>query len=554
MRIYLTSFVKRNRYLIYIILLSILPLVPYFITTNLIHTHDGLVHLPRLAAYFKALSDGSIPVRFAGYLNYGYGLPLFNFIYQFPYWIGSLLLFLGFGLVSAFKISITLSFLLSGIFMFLFGREFFKDDRQAFLVAVLYQFAPFRMIELLVRGSYGEVYTYAFLPLVLYGLTILSRNKTLKGFLVTSLAVFFLIISHNSVSLMFFGAGALFVVFTYKSIKKMIVAALSLVLGLGLASFYWIPALLEHKYTFGDLFMAKLYESYFPSFQNFFIPNFNNSPSLQTTGITTYIGLIQGVVLILGLIILIFRRKKLKENGRIFYYAFALLVISFFFMSPMSKFIWSSSVGGMLRQFQFPWRFLALIVLATSIFSVSLPIISKRLLKGWVYILIVLITIFSVAFYWKGSLGYDKINEKYYWNFPLTTTYYGETDVIWSEGPAKSYPKQRVEFTSGKGSISNLVKRNTYQSFDLLVTDDAEIVSHTEYFPGWTVKVDGIKTPIQFQNANHRGEILFNVLKGNHKVVLQFEESKVRILADIISILSFVFIIFIIFFRKRLFR
>lgn len=545
---------KNNRYLLLVILLSIFPIIPYFITSNLIHTHDGLVHLPRLAAYFKALSDGSIPVRYAGYLNYGYGLPLFNFIYQFPYWVGSLLLSIGFGLVNAFKISITFSFILSGIFMFLFGKEYFEDDKKAFLATIFYQFAPFRMVELLVRGSYGEVYTYAFLPLVLYGLSMLMKKKSVKGFLITSVAVFLLIVSHNSVALMFFGSAVLFVLLVYSNLKKAMLAISSLFLGLGLASFYWVPALLEHRYTFGDLFMAKLYESYFPVFQNFFIPNFNNNPALQTTGITTYIGLLQGIVLILGLFILVFKREKLKDYNRIFYYSYALVAISFFFMSPLSKFIWSSEVGGMLRQFQFPWRFLALIVLATSLLSISLPIISKRFSKGWVFPLIVALTVLSVAFYWKGSLGYDKINEKYYWNFPLTTTYYGETDVIWSEGPAKLYPKQRVEFTSGQGTITNFVKKNTYQSFNADVKNDAEIVSHTEYFPGWTVRVDGIKTPIQFQSANHRGEILFNIAKGNHSVVIKFEESKVRAIADIITVLSFALLGLMTVLRKKIFR
>jgi hypothetical protein len=160
----------------------------------------------------------------------------------------------------------------------------------------------------------------------------------------------------------------------------------------------------------------------------------------------------------------------------------------------------------------------------------------------------------SVAFYWKGSLGYDKINEKYYWNFPLTTTYYGETDVVWSEGPAKKYPKARVEFTSGGGTVSNFSKKNTFQSFDIIATSDSEIVSHTEYFPGWTVIVDGVKVPIQFQNANHRGEILFNVTRGTHHIVLKFEESKIRALADIISILSIIILAFVLLFNKKLFR
>ena len=135
-------------YYLLIIGFSLLPLVNIFINTDLVHTHDGLVHLPRMGAYFKALTDGQMPVRWAGDLNFGYGMPLFNFIYQLPYFISSVFLFLGFGLVNSFKITLSLSFLLSGVFMFAFAKKFFGDENRAFLVTIFYQFAPFHLIEL----------------------------------------------------------------------------------------------------------------------------------------------------------------------------------------------------------------------------------------------------------------------------------------------------------------------------------------------------------------------------------------------------------------------
>src|SRR5258705_9027004 len=91
---------KSRTYFSLIVLFSLLPLTGIFITPKLLHTHDGLVHLPRIAAYFKALLDGQIPVRWAADLNYGYGMPLFNFMYQLPYFIASMLVFLGAGLVN----------------------------------------------------------------------------------------------------------------------------------------------------------------------------------------------------------------------------------------------------------------------------------------------------------------------------------------------------------------------------------------------------------------------------------------------------------------------
>ena len=48
--------------------------------------------------------------------------------------------------------------------MFLALREFLETERQAFLASLFYQFHSFRLIELFVRGAFGEVFTYSFLP------------------------------------------------------------------------------------------------------------------------------------------------------------------------------------------------------------------------------------------------------------------------------------------------------------------------------------------------------------------------------------------------------
>ena len=540
----------RHKYLFFIIGLSILPAIPFFTSNDLLHTHDGLVHLPRLAAYFHALADGNFPVRIAGYLNYGYGLPLFNFIYQFPYWVGSLLLLLGFGLVNAFKLSLILSFILSGISMYLFGKEFFGDEKKGFLVAIFYQFAPFRMVELLVRGSYGEVYAYAFLPAVLYGIALLNNKRKGLGFLVTSLSTFFLITSHNSVSLLFFGACFLFILFTSRKIKEMIIPLFSLFWGLIMASFYWFPALYDHKYTYGNLYMQNLYKDHFVPIQNFFIPNFNNDPRLFTEGISTFLGLFQIVGFVLAMFLL---TKKLEKNTkRIFWYCLVLLAVSFFMMSSLSQFIWGASFSSFLRQFQFPWRFLALAVFSLSILSVSF-LYNKTFSKKTPYIMLIIFTVLSVALYWKASLGYKKIDENYYKNFPLNTTYYGETDVIWSAGPAKKYPKKTLEIIGGQGKVTNFQKKNHYQTFTSTSDRGISVLSNTQYFPGWSAYIDGNEVPIQFQDANNRGNITFDIPSGKHEVLIKFEETKPRLVADIISLIGFVLLIPVlwIFSRKK---
>lgn len=541
MKIHSWKKVIKYRYIIFLIIASILPIIPFFVSQDLLHTHDGLVHVPRLAAYYHALSDGHFPVRFAGYLNYGYGLPLFNFIYQTPYLIGSVFLFIGFSLINAFKLSLVLSFLISGIAMYFFAKEYFGDERKALLVAVFYQFAPFRIVELLVRGSYGEVYTYAFFPFILYGIARVANKRLVSGFAVISLSTFLLIISHNSVSLLFFFASLLFAVLVSNNLKKIIVSCGALILGVGCAAFYWIPAILEHKYTYGNLYMQNLYKEHFVPVVNFFIPNFTNDPSLQTGGIATFIGFFHFLAIVLC--VFLYKKNKDKRFRQIIFYSAILLVVSFFFMLPVSTFIWESSHASLLRQFQFPWRFLALVVVATSLLSVSYSYKFKFLSKNIFYFSFLVMVIFSVAFYFRPSLGYKKVNESYYWNFPLNTTYYGETDVIWSAGPAKSYPKAQIEIISGSGKIKNILKKNQIITFKSISNESLSLVSSTQYYPGWKVFIDKKEVPIQFQDPNHRGLIVFSIPKGEHDAVIRFDETKLRFVANMISIISLAIII-----------
>lgn len=541
------NFFQEKNFIYIIILLSILPVIPFFLSQDLLHTHDGLAHLPRLAAFYKALSEGDFPVRFAGYLNYGYGLPLFNFIYQFPYFVGSLFVFVGFGLVDAFRISLSLSFVLSGIFSFLFAKLFFKDGNKALIFAVLYQFAPFRMVELLVRGSYGEVYAYVFLPAVLFGIELIRNKKYLLGTLFTAISTFLLIISHNSVSLLFFGAAGLFILLTYKKIKSMMLPFIGMFWGLVMSSYYWIPAILEHKYTYGNLYMEKLYISHFVPFYKLVIPNFTNDPRLMVEGISVYLGFFQVTGLFATVFVLLKYKPKFNEK-RGYFYGIILLVLSLFMMLPVSKFIWGFEASSFLRQFQFPWRFLALSVLALSFLGVSLVFLFKNSRRK--VLIIIFLSVLSVAFYWKAMEGYKRIDTKHYWNFPLNTTYYGETDVIWSAGPATSYPKNRVEFISSGGEISDFVRKNSEIKFDVFAESKADLVAHIQYFPGWNAYVNDKKVPIQFQDPNHRGEIVFSIPEGNSNVIIKFEENKLRLIADVMTIFGFLLIPFIFLIRK----
>lgn len=532
---------KTSSYVLIIVLLSLLPFLISLLNPNLIHTSDGGVQLPRMAAYYKALLDFHIPVRWAGDLNYGYGLPLFNFMYQIPFLVSSLLMGLGVGLVLTFKIVLLVSFILSGVCMFWFIYELLHDKNKAFFVALFYQFAPFRLVELVIRGAIGGVYAYSFLPFVLVGLTKLMKKNTIVSFILTGCASALLILSHNSLSIAFFGICILYLIFFSQSKRTFSIGLGALGYGIALSAFYWLPALLEHKYTYGDLFMKNLYKTHFPPIQNFFIPNLFYIKNLLTAEISVQLGIFHVLAIAIAIYLLIKKKSSLSLLTRkILYFALFLTALSLFLMQPISTPLWERLP--LLRQFQFPWRFLAVTSFATSLLAVSyfsVPLIKKSLSV----ILILVLTIASTVYYWYPREGFDKVNEQNYWNYPLNTTYFGETDLVWSAGPATNYPKQRLEIIEGNGVINNFSKKTQKHTALIDVTSDSRLVDYTQYFPGWRVFIDNKKTDIEFQDVNWRGLITFKVPAGKHDVRIEFGESPVRLLADVISLITFVSLI-----------
>src|SRR5207253_1035424 len=120
-------------------------------------------------------------------------------------------------------------------------------------------------------------------------------------------------------------------------------------------------------------------------------------------------------------LLVLFFKKVDKATKKLIIANLVLFVITLFVMSPGSKILWAHI--SILRQFQMPWRFLAIISFVTSMLSISF-FYFDFFKKKWVYALLIILVVGSTAFYWKPLLGYEKINEKYYWNFPLTTTYW----------------------------------------------------------------------------------------------------------------------------------
>ncbi len=530
------------------ILLAIILLIPL---VDLLHpgfaiTHDGQDHIARIANFYINLQQGVLIPRWAPNLDWGYGHPILMFLYPLPSYIASLFHFTGLSLIDSTKIVFFLGMFLSGFTMYAWLSRLWGKPA-GFFGAILYVIAPYRLVELYVRGDIGENFAFIFIPLVLLFIDNLSIRRDKKDILWGSICFALLILSHNAISLMFVPFFALYCLYTLyvsqKNKKSLFVRLLVMFgLGFGLSAFFWIPGLVEGRFTLRNIVTTGEYKDRFVSFNQLLYGPWDYGGSGLFTvqlGIMNWIALIVSFVLLPILFI-----KKNKNSWLVVLLIFYTLV-SIFLMVSLSNFIWAKVM--LLQNFQFPWRFLAIIVFTTAVLGAFLiHLIPSSKYKVTVTVIGVLLILFFNKDYWHAK-GYMQKNESFFTGIYDSTTDTGESAPIWSVRFMEHRPKAPLELIDGHVKIQQNIRKVTYHQYTVISVGSSLMMENTLYFPGWTITVDGKEVPIQFQNKNYRGLMTFVVPNGKHTVVVEFRETKLRLISDIISLCSIAVLIGLLF-------
>lgn len=501
-------------------------------------THDGHDHIARIANFYQNLSQGNIIPRWAPNLNWGYGHPILMFLYPLPSYIASLLHFIGFSFIDSIKIVFGAAFILSGITMFIWTRNFLSHPA-AFFSAVLYMLAPYRFVDLYVRGALGEHVAFIFPPLTLYFLLKLSKQYSYWFIFGGSISLAGFILSHNAISLMFLPIIILYAIFLLWSVKRkklLIYQYVSiLVIGLGLAAFFWLAAFFEGKYTLRDIVTAGEYATRFVNPKALLWGPWNYGGSGQ---FTLQLGILHWVFLILSPVFIFWNKKK--KDGILVLSLILYSTLAIFIMLPASDFIWSRMI--ILQNFQFPWRFLAITVFSTSVLGAL--IVNKFPVKIQLFAVLILgsLSLFLSKDYMRAQ-GYFQKPEQFFTSVYNSTTDTGESAPIWSVRFMEKRAKGPIEVISGDAAVLIAERKITKHSYEVIARDGVRLRENTLYFPGWKVLVDGKPVDVEFQDENNRGVITFGVPVGKHRVDIIFEETKLRLISNLISVASLVLLL-----------
>ena len=387
--------IKRHWGLIAVFVLSLFSILPLF-QPGFFPMHDD-TQVARVFEMGKALKDGMFPVRWVPDLGYGYGYPIFNFYAPLAYYVGGLFTILGFDALIATKIMMIVGIVLSGVFMYLLAREFW-GEMGGVLSGLFYVYAPYHAVDIYVRGDVAEFWGYAFIPLMFWGIykvfdsprrspsgrtvwcipsATFEVNSVWRWVIIGSLGYAGVILSHNLTAIMatpFLIIVTLlycYIAYRNKKLSTIYYLLFTILLGLALSAFYWVPALLEMKYTnvlsqigggadFRDHFvcLGQLWESNW---------GFGGSTAgCMLDGMSFVIGKLHIVVpfVVLALVLLFLIKDK---NYIVAFLSFAGFALSIFFTLEISRFVWETFPT--MAFFQYPWRFLILASFFSSLLS-----------------------------------------------------------------------------------------------------------------------------------------------------------------------------------------
>lgn len=528
---------KKIHWIFILILLSVVPLVD-LVRPGLPLTHDGPDHVARIANFYQSLREGNVVPRWAGNLNWGYGHPILMFLYPLPSYITSFFHFIGFSFVDSTKLFFAISYIASLIAMFLWASAAF-GSAPGFLAAIIYGFAPYRFVDLYVRGAIGEHVAFVFPPIILFGILKASHERfksiQLWGSFI-ALGAFGLILSHNAISLIFFPIIFLYILYLYffetkKSNRFFFYSLTFIALGFLLASFFWIPAFFEGKYTLRDIVTKGNFTDRFVPLGSFFI-----SPWSYGGGsvFTKEIGF-PGILAIFGSIVTFVISKK-RNIRYLTGVLLLILLLSLFFMTSAFSFFWNTIT--LLQKFQFPWRLLSLVVFIVSTLGAIVVSLIKRPYQVLTVAGVILLIGISTFLMWRAQ-SYIIKNDAYYQGIYDSTTDTGESSPIWSVRFMEHRASAPLELIDGQAEVSQLRRTSTVHEYTVDAATRSRLVENTLYFPGWQVLVDGKPVSVEFQDPSYRGLMTFWVDEGEHVVKVAFRDTKLRKTANTVSLVGF---------------
>ncbi len=551
------KFPKNTQHFVMLFLLLVLSFVAMkdLLKPGFYESHDGIIHVMRLAHFDQALHEGQFPVRWLPTWMGGYGSPVFNFNWSLPYYFASFTHLLHISYEDSFKIILVLTYLLSAVCAYIFVFEMFNDYPAAFTAAVLYVWVPYRFTEIFIRGAIGEACAFLFLPLIFWLILRLSKKESwiAEFFLVLSWTLF--ILTHNLIAFLSIPIYVAYVLWLGKFLVNkwhwFIRIGLLLALSFGLAAWFWFPATIELKEINYSRGYGEINNQFLKPFVLFNSPwrYAYSTPAHPDFSMSFQLGIIHWLVII-AVMMQMFIYKSIKRDSKSFSYQtgvwyVGILVISILLTLEISRPLYQ--IIPLARVIGFPWRLLTFTTFAISILGgVLITELKKTQLKYAATLMLVLLSLYFYISYARiVSWSYTASDQEYLTTLKTNVQYLPDIEylplgaqylpVLEQQGDARPNP---LLFAERPGVTITSLNRKSLVISAIIKSENIENIHARQfYFPGWILWIDGRETSLQ---KDQYGLLLFQLPQGKHQIILQFTNTWIRSLANGLSLVSLV--------------
>ncbi len=491
-------FTNKNWPYILIFVLSLLVSWPLLKSGYFSHQDD--LQIIRIFEMRKCFVDMQIPCRWVPDMGWGNGFPLFNFYGVFSYYLGAVLsYFLGY--IGSAK-TLFFTALAAGSFgMYLLVKSLW-GKLAGVTSAVLYLFAPYKALDVYVRGALSESIALTIIPFVLYfvyKLTISPKKK--KYSILFSLSLFCFLTTHNIMTIIFLPVLIGWIIYwlTVGKWKNIGLVVVSFIIGVGLSAFFIVPAFLEKNLVQTEtLTRFELdYRANFINVRQLFVDRtwgYGTSIPGPEGGMSFQIGWPHWFLVVISALF-IFIPKVNRKTKILVAAIIGAFLLSIFMTHNKSTFIWVRV--SLLKYFQFPWRFLSLSIFTASILGGFVISVVKEKWRFYVCATIIIVTIILNWSYFKPKEFYvvtdaEKLSGNL-WDLQRRGALLDYLPTTALE-PREAAP-DRPLIISGTAETINFINRSNSWEFKVMVKDNTEIEIPVYYFPDWRVKVDGKEYP-----------------------------------------------------------
>jgi 6-pyruvoyl-tetrahydropterin synthase related domain len=495
--------------------------------------HDFEVHVFSWLEVLDQWKQGIVYPRWAALAHWGYGEARFLFYPPTSWMLGAAL-----GAVLPWKlvpgVYCWMALMLAGASMYYVAREWLPAA-EALFAASFYAVNPYHLVLVYWRSAYAELLAAALLPLLLLNLLRLKRPGVRPVlYLSLTLAAAWLTNAPAAVMIHYSAAGlAALLAVRERSWRLLFRAGLAIALGIGLASFYLLPAIFEEKWiNIGEVLGAGVRPK-----DNFLFTMTADVDHNRFNLLVSWLALAE-----IGIVVLaIWRSHALRwKKDTLWLPLSAWGGVTALLMFSLSNPLWQYLPKFRFVQLPFRWLLCLNAALALLLALATRHWLTRALPTAALLAVLVVAGLRIQAPWWDHASDMQEMSE-------------AMSDGTGNEGvdeyvPAGADPYEvnkdlpRITDASGKAVPAEIITWGPIKKhFIVHSSQPANLILRLFNYPAWQATVND--RPVRTGRTEVTGQMLIPVAAGQSDVRIHFARTLDRTIGDIVSMISLILLL-----------